>query len=161
MTAQGGIILQNLHEAIGEHNLALSNCGSISEQTLAGIIATATHGTGIGFGVMSTMVLSLTLLLADGTKVTCSADDRSDLFKASLCGLGATGLIWSAKLQVEPAFRLKEVQNTIEFDAFINEFDDLIPSAEHVRMWWFPQNGLVRTSIANRTNEVSWFSDIS
>ena len=101
------------------------------------------------------MVLSLTLMLADGTKVTCSANENKELFNASLCGLGATGLILSAKLQLEPAFRLKEVQNTIEFDAFINEFDDLITSAEHVRMWWFPQSGLVRTSVANRTSEVS------
>lgn len=151
----------DLHEELAAHGLALSNCGSISDQTLAGIITTATHGTGIDFGVMSTMVLSMTLLLADGAKVSCSARERPELFKATLCGLGATGLILSAKLQLEPSFRLKEVQNTIEFDAFINEFDDLIHSAEHVRFWWFVQNGLVRTSTANRTLEVSTHSLIS
>lgn len=107
------------------------------------------------------MVLSMNMLLADGSTVFCSANERPDLFNASLCGLGATGLILSAKLQLEPAFRLREEQKTIEFDAFINEFDDLINSAEHVRMWWFAQNGLVRTSVANRTNEVSLQSDFS
>ncbi|THH06843.1 hypothetical protein EW145_g3801 [Phellinidium pouzarii] len=142
VVAQGGIILNELNECLAAHGLAMSNIGSISDQTLAGVITTATHGTGVTFGVMSTMVLELTLMLADGSKVTCSEQERPDLFKASLCGLGATGLILAVKLQVEPAFRLKEEQNTIEFDAFINEFDDLMCAAEHVRFWWFIQNGL-------------------
>ncbi|KAH8114844.1 L-gulonolactone/D-arabinono-1,4-lactone oxidase [Phellopilus nigrolimitatus] len=150
---QGGIVLDDLHERLATHNLAMSNLGSISSQTLAGVITTATHGSGVTFGVMSTMVLALTLMLADGSKVTCSALDRPDLFKASLCGLGATGLILSVKLKVEPAFRLREVQDTIDFDEFIEDFDDLASSAEHVRFWWFVQNGLVRTSAADRTRE--------
>lgn len=133
----------------------MSNLGSISEQTLAGVITTATHGTGVTFGVLSTMVLELTLMLADGTQVTCSESNRPDLFKASLCGLGATGLILSAKLQVEPAFRLRDEQDTVDFDTFIENFDKLVSCAEHTRFWWFVQNDLVRTSACNRTKEVS------
>ena len=132
----------------------MSNLGSISDQTLAGVVTTATHGSGLHFGVLSTHVLALTLMLADGTKVTCSSAEHWELYKASLCGLGATGLILSITMQVEPAYRLKEVQNTISFDTLLGEFDELIGAAEHVRFWWFPQNGLVRTSYANRTIEV-------
>lgn len=135
----------------------MSNLGSISEQTLAGVITTATHGSGITYGVLSTHVLAMTLMLADGSRVTCSAIERPELFKASLCGLGATGLILTVTLQVEPSFRLEEVQETINFDEFIADFDDLIVSAEHVRFWWFCQSGKVRTSVANRTSEVSSF----
>lgn len=155
VVVQGGIILEDLHAQLATYNLAMSNLGSISDQTLAGVITTATHGSGLTFGVMSTQVLALTLMLADGTKITCSTLEHPELFKASLCGLGATGLILSVTLRVEPAFRLKEVQNTVEFDDLINDFDDQIGSAEHVRFWWFPQSGLVRTSKANRTLDVS------
>ncbi|TDL26994.1 L-gulonolactone D-arabinono-1,4-lactone oxidase [Rickenella mellea] len=153
VVVQPGITLESLHEQLAKHNLAMTNLGSISEQTLAGCITTATHGTGISFGVMSTQVLALTLLLADGSKVVCSELERPDLFKASLCSLGCTGLLLSVKLQVEPAFRLKEEQETLRFDDAMDNFDRLVTSAEHVRFWWFPQNDKIRYSAANRSTE--------
>lgn len=155
MVVQGGIILNALHDCLAAHNLAMSNLGSISDQTLGGIVSTATHGTGLAFGVISSMVLELRLMLADGTQVTCSESHRSDLFKATLCGLGATGLILAIKLQAERAFRLRDEQDTVSFDTFIDSFDTLVNSGEHTRFWWFVQNGFVRASVCNRTQEVS------
>lgn len=151
---QSGITLKDLHVHLEKHGLAMSNLGSISDSTIAGVITTPTHGSGITYGVLATHVLSLKLLLADGKKVTCSATEHPDLFYATLCGLGATGLILSAKIQVEPAFKLKEVQESIEFEDFINRFDQMVQGAEHTRFWWFAQNGMVRTSMADRTFEV-------
>ena len=132
----------------------MSNLGSISDQTLAGVITTATHGSGVNFGVISTHVLALSLLLADGTLVRCSRTQNSELFMASLCGLGSTGLLISVTLQVEPAFRLKEVCETISFDETVESLDELAGSGEHVRMWWFPQSDKVRLSVSDRTQEV-------
>jgi L-gulonolactone oxidase len=131
------------------------NVGSISDQTLAGIVTTATHGSGMNYGVMSTHVMALTLLLADGSRVSCSRHERPDLFMASICGLGSTGLILNIQLEVEPAFRLREVQETLQFDDVLENFDKLTSAAEHVRFWWFPAAGSVRVSSADRTREVS------
>ena len=61
--------------------------GSISDQTLAGVVTTASHGSGLHFGVMSTQVMALTLLRADGSRIACSRNDHPDLFLATLCGL--------------------------------------------------------------------------
>lgn len=132
----------------------MSNLGSISDQTLAGVITTATHGSGINYRVISDHVLALGLLLADGTLVHCSRTVNPDLFMASLCGLGSTGLLVSVTLQVEPAFYLKEVCETIGLDETIENLDDLANSGEHVRMWWFPQTDKVRISASDRTREV-------
>lgn len=134
----------------------MSNLGSISDQTLAGVITTATHGSGINYGVISKHVLALTLLLADGTVLRCSRTENSDLFMASLCSLGSTGLLITVTLQVEPAFCLKEVGETIDLDEMIENLDDLAGSGEHVRMWWFPQSNKVRLSVSDRTREVRW-----
>jgi len=134
--------------------LAMSNLGSISDQTLAGVITTATHGSGINYGVISTHVLALGLLLADGTTVRCSRTENPDLFMASLCGLGSTGLLISVTLEVEPAFFLKEVSETIGLDETIENLDELACSGEHVRMWWFPQTDKVRINVSDRTREV-------
>lgn len=153
VVAQGGITLADLHDELAVHGLAMSNVGSISDQTLAGIVTTATHGTGMDYGVMSTHVLAMKLLLADGSFAYCSHRERPDLFTATLCGLGSTGLILSIQLQVEPAFLLKDVQETHSFDFMVQNFDTIAHSAEHVRMWWFAQSDTVRISYLDRTSE--------
>lgn len=146
--------LSALHAELAKHGLAMINLGSISDQTLAGVVATATHGTGIHLKVISTHVLALTLLLADGSIVRCSRTECSELFTASLCGLGATGLMLDITLEVGPAFRLKETQESVPFGNVVQNINMIANSAEHVRLWWFPQADIVRVSSANRTDEV-------
>ena len=154
VVAEAGTTLSKLHVALADEGLAMSNLGSISEQTLAGVITTATHGSGTNYAVISSHVLALRLLLVNGKVVRCSPTENPDLFKASLCGLGSTGLLVSVTLQVEPAFHLKEVSDTIGFDETIENLDELASSGEHVRMWWFPQTDKVRINASDRTREV-------
>jgi L-gulonolactone oxidase len=155
VVAEAGITLDALHAQLAKHGLAMINVGSISDQTLGGIVTTATHGTGINYGVISTHVIALSLLLADGTRVSCSRQERPDLFLASTCGLGSTGLILSVTLQVEPAFRLRETQQTLAFHQCLQHIDAIARAAQHVRIWWFPAADTMRVSSADRTLEVS------
>jgi L-gulonolactone oxidase len=164
VVVEAGITLDTLHVELAKHGLAMINVGAISDQTLGGVITTATHGTGFHYGVISTHVIALSLLLADGSRVSCSRDDRHDLFIASICGLGSTGLILTVTLQVEPAFRLRETQLSITFHECIRDIDALARAAQHVRIWWFPAADIMRVSSADRTLEpkrraVSWFWD--
>src|SRR5690606_30021597 len=53
---QAGITLHALGERLAEHGLALENQGDIDAQSLAGALATATHGTGVRFGNLSSRV---------------------------------------------------------------------------------------------------------
>ncbi|KAF5329244.1 hypothetical protein D9619_009035 [Psilocybe cf. subviscida] len=151
--AQAGIVLDDLHAELIKHKLAMTNLGSISDQTLGGVISTATHGTGIKYGVISTSVMALTLLLADGSRVTCTRTELSDLFTASLCGIGATGIILSIQLEVEPAFRLKEIQKPAQFDDVVDNLETVAQAAEHVRLWWYPTTDTIMCSESNRTDE--------
>ncbi|KAL1663320.1 D-arabinono-1,4-lactone oxidase-domain-containing protein [Schizophyllum commune] len=165
VVAQGGIVLHDLHAQLAQHGLAMRNVGSISDQTLAGIITTASHGSGMEFGVFSTNVLALTILLANGARVTCSASEHSDLFYASLSGLGGTGLLLEIKLEVEDAFRLKEVADSVPFDMALDDFDAIMTSTQHPRLWWFPASDTVRKSSSDRTHEPrtdsgNWFWDV-
>ncbi|KAF8494862.1 L-gulonolactone/D-arabinono-1,4-lactone oxidase [Russula emetica] len=151
--AQGGVTLQSLHAVLEAHGLAMINLGSISEQTLAGMMTTATHGTGIHHRVLSSHVQAVRLLKADGTKVNCSRDHQPDLFYATLCGLGSTGIILDIRMEVRPAFRLREVQETNKFNDVIDNFDHVAASAEFVRLWWWPQVDEVCVSRMNETYE--------
>ncbi|KAJ4481020.1 gulonolactone oxidase Lgo1 [Lentinula aciculospora] len=164
VVAQGGITLHHLHTILAQHDLAMINLGSISDQTLAGIVTTASHGTGIDYGVMSTQVISMDILLADGSRVHCSRNELPDLFLATVCGLGSTGLILNIELEVEPSFHLKEVLESRSFEDTLSNLKRLVRSAEHTRMFWFPATDMVCVSMSNRTHEIkqpngSWFFD--
>ncbi|KAI7881637.1 L-gulonolactone/D-arabinono-1,4-lactone oxidase [Lichtheimia hyalospora FSU 10163] len=153
VTVEGGMSLHKLNAVLAEHGLALSNLGSISDQSIAGIICTATHGTGAHYGCLSTMVMDMTLVTANGDIVRCSSTENSDLFVAAQCSLGALGVITRVSLQVEPAFHLEAIQKPYKFDNVLNDWDAVIHSAEHVRVWWMPHTNDCVVWRANRTNK--------
>ena len=153
-----GISLHALHRLLASHSLAMSNLGSISDQSIGGIITTATHGSGTSFPVISASVLSVTLITADTSVVTISRDQDKDLFLATLCGLGTTGLILRVRMQVEKAFRLDETVEPVLFEEFAKDgnFEEIGRSSEHTRAWWFPQAKSVSVGRASRSYEVSF-----
>jgi L-gulonolactone oxidase len=152
---QAGISLHMLHQRLAQYGLAMSNVGSISDQSLGGVVTTATHGSGIDYAVIPSHVLSLTLLVADGSRVRCSRYERPDLFLATLSGLGTTGFVLTVQLSVEPAFKLREVRQMVTVDTGLDSIETLAESAEHVRIWWYPRQRVWRVMASNRTNEVS------
>jgi len=161
MSFQAGIRLEELHAKARKEGMAVSSLGSISEQSIGGAISTATHGLGIKYSGLSGMVTQLTIITADTNVRTCTADQNSDLFYATLCGLGCTGIITRVTMQLEPDFKLKEEMFAMSFNDFVGSLetkDDegehgLLGSAEHVRALFFPHNDYVKISRINRTTE--------
>ncbi|GAA6015529.1 hypothetical protein JCM10207_008625 [Rhodosporidiobolus poonsookiae] len=156
--AEGGILLRDVHPVILEKgNLALSSLGSISDQTLAGAIATSTHGSGVSFPSLSTCAtfLDVVLPLPGAPVVRCSRqpDEDPELFHAALCGIGAVGIVVGVGMRAEKAFKLEEECFSMELRAFRRNWREIAESAEHVRCWWFPQIGRVKVSRMNRTSK--------
>lgn len=136
--------------------LALRNLGSISDQTIAGLISTASHGSGVRYPVVSEDVVSLLLVLPlpGAPVVRVSRAQDPDLFRASQCGLGATGLILEVEMRIEPSYRLKEVKEGRPVEEVLANLDTIKGSAQHVRVWWYPEGGMV-VARANRTYKPS------
>lgn len=155
MTVEAGIWLDRLSDEARSRGLELSVLGSISSQSLAGAISTATHGFGIGYGCISTFIRSLKVLLADGSLVQCSESKDRQLFKATLCGLGATGIIVEATVQMEPIYNLSEQKQFVTFDQFLGMTPKVWSSAQHVRAYWTPQLDTVEINRVNRTMQNS------
>lgn len=65
-TLLGGTTIAAANRLLDAHGLALPNLGDIDAQTVAGAIATGTHGTGERFPGLAGMVEALDLLTADG-----------------------------------------------------------------------------------------------
>jgi L-gulonolactone oxidase len=63
---QAGIRLHELGVELAARGLAMENLGDVDAQTLAGALATGTHGTGLGFRNLSSQVDAMRLVTASG-----------------------------------------------------------------------------------------------
>lgn len=151
VTVRSGTTLHRLNTELARVGLAMTNLGDIDEQTVAGAISTGTHGTGAAFGGLATQVRGLELVLADGSVVTCSADEQPELFAAARVGLGALGVITTVTLQCEPSFVLAAHEGPEPLDGVLESFDEHADSNDHFEFYWFPYG---RNALVKRNNRV-------
>lgn len=139
VTVEAGIRLSNLGDQLQEHGLTLSNLGSVDSQSMAGVIATATHGSSLKHGLISECIQSLAIVLANGQLVRCSTTDNQPLFRAALVSLGALGIIVEVTFQTEPEFRIAWKQAKRPLSSVLGTWNaGLWTSHEFVRVWWLP-----------------------
>lgn len=120
------------------HGLALANQGDIDRQTLGGAIGTGTHGTGLGFGSLATMVTGLTLVTGQGEIVTVGPSNDPELFEAARLSLGGLGVVTRFRLKLVPSFALNEHAHPAPADDILNRLEALAHSHRHFEFWWFP-----------------------
>ncbi|MBA3410203.1 MAG: FAD-binding protein, partial [Geodermatophilaceae bacterium] len=150
VTVEAGMPLHRLNTKLAERGLALSNLGDIDRQTLAGAISTGTHGTGRYLGGLATQVRALQLVLADGSVVSCSPQERPELFDAARVGLGALGILTSVTLQAEPAFALQARERPMSLHAVLADLEELVADNDHFEFFWFPHTTATLTKRNNR-----------
>ena len=113
VTVQAGITIRELGPALAARGLALENQGDADPQTIAGAVATATHGTGGRFGNISSRVEALRLVTAAGDVVELR--DGDDLL-AGRVSLGALGAISAVTLRCVPAFTIQRLDQPRPLD---------------------------------------------
>jgi FAD-linked oxidoreductase len=149
VTVSAGTTLHELNRLLDELGLALPNLGDIDRQTLAGALATGTHGTGRLLGGLATQVRALELVLADGSIVWCDAGSDPELFACARVGLGALGVVSAVTLAVEPAFILHAQELPMPLDTVLGELDELVAENDHFEFYWFPHTGQTLTKRNN------------
>src|SRR3954453_429066 len=153
VTVRAGTALHRLNAELAARGLAMSNLGDIDRQTIAGATSTSTHGTGVGLGGLATQIRALELVTGDGSVVTCSADERPDLFAVARVAIGALGVVTAVELQCEPAFPLVADEGPMPLAQVLDELDDLVEGNEHFEFYWFPHTDTVSTKRNNRLRE--------
>lgn len=113
-----------LAEWLEQRGWALHNMGSLPHISIAGAIATATHGSGDRNGVLTTAVRAIEYADAAGDLRILRQGDPD--FAAVVVGLGATGIVVRVTLAVEPSFRVRQdVYRGLTWDAGFAEFDGI------------------------------------
>jgi L-gulonolactone oxidase len=149
---QAGIPLHALNDALARDALALENLGDIDRQTIAGAIATGTHGTGARFGNLASMVEALTLVTGTGDVVRCSREEQPDLWRAARVSLGALGVVCEVELRCVDAFTLHGVDGPAPLGATVAALDDLAAAADHFEFYCFPHADIALTRTNRRVD---------
>jgi L-gulono-1,4-lactone dehydrogenase len=149
--AEAGCTMRRVNEQLYSRGMSLTNMGDIQVQTVAGATQTGTHGTGRDSGSIAAQIAGLELVLADGSIVTCSPEERPELFEAARLGLGAVGLVTAVTLRAEPLFLLTAREEPMSWSEVVSRLPELIAENEHFEFFWFPHSEGCLTKRNNRS----------
>lgn len=159
---ENGITIHNLNEYLDHNGLALENMGGYDAQTIAGVVSTSTHGTGIGLGPIASSVVSIVLVGEWGKiyriepsagitnpekyKIRFPANELiqdNDVFNAVLVSMGCMGVMYSLVLKARDAFYLCEERDkhTVGIWEDLKEGDKikkLLETNRHLEIWVNP-----------------------
>jgi L-gulonolactone oxidase len=153
ITVQAGITILQLGDAVAHFGLAMENMGDVGYQTISGAISTATHGTGERFRNISSQVVALSLVLANGDVLRCSPEKDPEAFKAAQVSLGALGVLSTVTLRCVPAYNIHSVQEPHRLDELLDNFDELCAKNDHFEFFWFPHTEWAQSITNTRTQE--------
>ena len=142
-----GMSIAKLTRALWDRGYSIANQGDVNPQSLAGALATGTHGTGAELGSLSTLARAFRLMLADGSIVHCSETEQPELFQAARLSLGLVGIVLAVKLAILPAYRLEERTFRVHLDTLPERYAELAQTHRHVEFFAFPfaDHAIVKT----------------
>lgn len=147
-TFYAGTYLYEVGPLLAQHGLALSNMGDIQEQSLAGVIATGTHGTGVTLGSFSSMVQTWGFVNGLGEYVEHTrADD--DLSKALHLSVGVLGVLVKVTLQVVPLYSLGYTSERKNLRHELATYKESIRQNRHVEWFYFPGSESIQVKRMN------------
>jgi len=143
---EAGMKLDKLNHELQSHSppLALPNMGGWGAQSVAGVLATSTHGSGLAYGAYPSIVAALVLVASGGRVVQLEAEDgpsdpaafagvvltpdgpvageliqNNDAFYSALVSMGTMGITYAVILRVTDAFWLREEREVTTWAALI------------------------------------------
>ncbi|MCQ9635731.1 FAD-binding protein [Chryseobacterium sp. WG23] len=160
VTCQGGMYLHELYTILKANTLSFPNFGVINKQTVAGALATGTHGSGLKHRSLSAQIERLRMITASGDLLEINKETilkignkNLNILEAASLSLGSLGIVTEITLKCEPLFYLKSEESVIEFDEFLESMDDYAKRYEYFKAWWFPHTDKVYLFRAERVEK--------
>jgi FAD/FMN-containing dehydrogenase len=136
-TVLAGTPIRDFYEPLWRDGLALRNQGDIDTQQIAGAVATATHGSGIGNTCFSGVVRGVRLVTATG-EVRDIGESEPELLRAAQVAIGMLGVMTRLELEVTDAYRLTEQIDLWPWQEVLERWDELVHEHRHFGFFWLP-----------------------
>jgi FAD/FMN-containing dehydrogenase len=143
ITAQSGVILGDLLEAIESKGWCIPCLPDINTITLGGALATGTHGT--SGKLLSEYMIKCSIVLADGTLKKVTSEDP--LIDAVRVSLGVLGVLSEITFKCEPIYTLHVKEGPENDSEWLPKISERLKKHDFLRILWLPHtdNGYVIT----------------
>jgi alditol oxidase len=133
-TVAAGMRYGEVAVALQAHGLALHNLCSLPHISVAGAVATGTHGSGPTLGSLSSAVVGLDLVTATGAMLRL---DRSDPgFPGAVVALGALGVVTAVTLAVQPTYDVAQtVYQDLPVRRLATDLDEILTAGTSVSLF--------------------------
>lgn len=133
VTVTGSVRYGDLATRLDAAGFALHNMASLPHISVAGSIATGTHGSGDRNGGLATAVTGIDVVTAGGDLVSMTRESHPDSFAGSIVALGALGVVTRVRLAIEPAYEVAQwVYEGMPWDRLLANVDAVFASAYSV-----------------------------
>ena len=134
VTVGGGVLYGNLATVLQDAGWALHNLASLPHISVAGAVATGTHGSGDANGNLSSAVSALEIVTASGELLTLRRGDPD--FDGAVVSLGALGVVTRVTLDIQPTFDVRQdLYDDLAFSDMLANFDAITSSAYSVSLF--------------------------
>ncbi|SFB96990.1 FAD-binding protein [Streptomyces aidingensis] len=141
VTVSAGMRYAEVAAALHAEGLALANMASLPHISVAGSVATGTHGSGDRRPGLAAAVSSVRLIAPGGEELTLSRAADPERFPGAVVNLGALGVVTELTLDVEPAFEVAQwVHRDVALPVVAERFDEVFGAAYSVSVFtgWAP-----------------------
>jgi len=144
VTVGAGVRYGTLAPVIDAKGFAVHNLASLPHITVAGAIATATHGSGVKNGNLATAVRALEIVTADGEIHRVSRESHPEIFPGAVVGLGAVGIVTKVTLNLLPRFDMTQVvYRNLSIDQLEHNLEAIMSSGYSVSLFTDWQNNRI------------------
>lgn len=134
VSVPGHTTYAELAQALIREGLALPNLASLPHISVAGAVATASHGSGDDKGNLATAVREVELVTADGELLVAQAGTPD--FDGLVVSLGALGVVTRLGLAVEPSYEMRQrVFEELPWESLFSHFDQITGAGESVSVF--------------------------
>jgi xylitol oxidase len=113
---------------------ALHNLASLPHISVAGTVATGTHGSGDRNSTLASAVAALEIVTANGDVIHLSRGDAD--FDGAVVSLGALGVVTAVTLDIQPTFDVRQdLYDDLTWDDLLANFDTVTSSAYSVSVF--------------------------
>jgi len=131
LTCEAGVTLRDILQVVVPQGWFLPVTPGTQFVTIGGAIASDVHGKNHHVdGAFSDHVIQIELLLGNGTRVVASPTHHSELFRATCGGMGLTGIILAATIQLKPIVSSRILETSIKL-ACLSDLLDAFNDYQH------------------------------
>jgi xylitol oxidase len=155
VTVEAGVRYGELATWLNDRGYALHNLASLPHISVAGGCTTATHGSGVHNGNLSSAVRAMEFITANGEIVQLSLEKDKDKFSGAVVHLGGIGVITKITLAVEPTYQVRQyVYENCPMSQLEHHFDEIMSAAYSVSLFTdWRNNNINEVWIKSRVGE--------